>query len=166
MEKFSWRNIVEFIGVISIVAGLVLVAYELRQNSQLMRAQVFSDRSNQGIEVFLSIAENRELSEIDAILLDAGFPKDPTAYSQLGPTQKRQYAWFMRADRFRLENILYQQLIGVIEYDDGMHLSGAKNLIERYDALGEHGIVAGWGDPTMRLRLLIAQLEQIYEQDN
>jgi hypothetical protein len=38
-----------------------------------MRAQVFNERSSQGLEVFLAVAENRELSEIDAKLTAAGF---------------------------------------------------------------------------------------------
>jgi hypothetical protein len=73
MNKYSLREIAELFGIFSIVAGLMLVAYELRQNSQLMRAQVFNERSSQGIEVFLAVAENRELSEIDAKLTAAGF---------------------------------------------------------------------------------------------
>ena len=165
MAKYSWRNIAELIGVFSIVAGLLLVAYELRQNSQLLRAQVFNDRSGQGIEVFLEIAASRDLSEIDALLSEGGFPENPTAHSQLNPIQKRQLAWFMRAERFRLENFLYQQSIGAIEYDDA-HINGAKHLIKRYDALGEDDIVIPVGDPTYRLKALIAQLEEMYEQVN
>ena len=134
MDKISWRSFAELFGVFSIVAGLILVAYELRQNSQLMRAQVFNDRTSQGIEVFLAVAENRELGEIDKKLVEAGFPDDPTAVAQLSPVEMRQYAWFMRADRFRLENVLYQQLIGVMDYDEG-HIQGAYALLKRYDGL-------------------------------
>ncbi len=165
MKRTNWKDSAELIGLLAIILGLVLVAYEIRQNTQMMRAQVFNDRSNQGIEVFLAIAENPALGEIDAKLLDGGFPKDPTAYSRLSPTQQRQYAWFMRADRFRLENILYQQQIGVIEYDEG-HIMGAKNLIERYEALGDNHVLSGWGDPTVRLRYLVNILEDRHKQVN
>lgn len=64
MNKYSLRGIAELVGILSIVAGLMLVAYELRQNSQLMRAQVFNERSSQGIEVFLRIGQRRDLHEI------------------------------------------------------------------------------------------------------
>lgn len=47
MNKYSSREIAELVGIFSIVAGLMLVAYELRQNSQLMRAQVFNVRTRQ-----------------------------------------------------------------------------------------------------------------------
>ena len=128
MIKFSLREVAELVGIFSIVAGLMLVAYELRQNSQLMRAQIFNERITRGIEDFLAVAENRELSEIDAKPTEAGFPDDPTVYFEPDAIRKRQYAWFLRADRFRLENILYQQAIGVMEYDDG-HLRGADNVL-------------------------------------
>jgi len=163
MPKYSWRGLAETIGIISIVVGLILVAYELRQNSQLMRAQVFNERSTQGIEVFLAVAESRELSEIDAELADAGFPDDPTAFSQLSSTQRRQYAWFVRANRFRIENALYQQLIGVMEYDRG-HISGAKDLLKKYEAMGPDDTVVRGHASTGRLRRLLAQVEDMYEE--
>ena len=161
MIKYSLREIAELVGIFSIVAGLMLVAYELRQNSQLMQAQIFNERSTQGIEVFLAVAESRELSEIDAMLTKAGFPDDPTAYSELNAIQKRQYAWFLRADRFRMENILYQQLIGVMEYDDG-HLRGAYNVVKRYDAIGSGGAPFEGNRPTRRLERLIGEVENTY----
>lgn len=166
MQKYNLRDFAEFIGILSIVAGLVLVAYELRQNSQLMQAQVFNDRSDQGIEVFLTMAENRDLSEIDAKLSDAGFPDNPEAYSQLTAVQKRQYSWFLRADRFRLENVLYQQLIGVMEYDEG-HIAGANRLLRRYDAISANGESPITGrNSTQRLKQLVVQVEEMYGGEN
>jgi hypothetical protein len=165
MNKYSLREIAELVGIFSIVVGLILVAYELRQNSQLMRAQVFNERSTQGIEVFLAVAENRELSAIDVKLREAGFPDEPTAHSKLSAVEKRQYAWLLRADRFRLENILYQQVIGVMEFDEG-HLNGARNLIKRYEAIGEEHAQPVGHSPTRRLRQLIAELESSYQQDD
>ena len=161
MNKYSLREIAELVGIFSIVAGLMLVAFELRQNSQLMRAQVFNERSSQGIEVFLAVAESSELSEIDAKLIEAGFPENPTAYSELSDIQKRQYAWLLRADRFRLENILYQQVIGVMEYDEG-HVGGAYNLLRIYDAVGSEGDPFGGHGATRRLERLIGEVEELH----
>jgi len=165
MIKYSLREFAELVGIFSIVAGLMLDAYDLQQNSQLMRAQVFNDRSSQGIEVFLAVAESPELSEIDAKLTEAGFPNDPTAYSELSAVQKRQYNWLLRADRFRLENILYQQVIGVMEYDEG-HLKGAHNLVKRYDAVGSNGAPFEGHSPTRRLDRLIGEVEEMYGSRN
>ena len=161
LNKYSLRDVAEIVGIFSIVAGLMLVAYELRQNSQLMRAQVFNERSSQGIEVFLAVAENRDLSEIDATLRKAGFPDDPAAYAVLSDIQKRQYAWLLRADRFRLENILYQQIIGVMEYDEG-HIAGAYNVLKRYEAVGPDSAPFSGHGPAQRLERLIGEVEEIY----
>lgn len=161
MTKYSLREIAELIGIFSIVAGLVLVAYELRQNSQLMRAQIFNDRSSQGIEVFLTVAGNRELSEIDAKLMAAGFPDEPSAYFELSEVERRQYAWLLRADRFRLENVLYQQIIGVMEFEEG-HLGGARNLLKRYEAIGAAGDPFAGHGATVRIEGLIVEIEERY----
>lgn len=160
MKKYSLREIAEMVGIFSIVAGLLLVAYELRQNSQLISAQVFNERSTQGIEVFLAVAESHDLSEIDAKLRAAGFPEDPTAYLKLNDVQRRQYFWLLRAERFRLENVLYQQVIGVMEYDQG-HLGGAYNLLAIYTAIGANGDAVDRG-ATRRLERLIGELEEKY----
>jgi hypothetical protein len=165
MNKYSLREIAELVGIFSIVAGLMLVAYELRQNSQLMRAQVFNERSSQGIEVFLAVADNRELSAIDAKLTEAGFPDDPTAYFELSDIEKRQYVWLLRADRFRLENILYQQVIGVMEYDDG-HLGGAYNVLRRYEAIGPDSAPFSGHGPARRLERLIDEVEEMHGPSN
>ena len=165
MEKYSLRDIAEFVGIFSIVAGLILVAYELRQNSQLMRDQVCNDRSEQGIEVCLAISESHEHSEIDSQLITSGFPDVATAYSQLSSLQKRQYAWFMRANRFRLENVLYQQVIGVMEYDEG-HIAGANRLLNAYESMGPDGNPITGRDSTERLRRLVAQVEEMYGNGN
>ena len=162
MKNYSLREIAELIGIFSIVVGLFLVAYELRQNSQLISAQVFNERSSQGIEVFLTVAQSSALSEIDSKLRAAGFPDDPNGYSELNDVQKRQYSWLLRADRFRLENILYQQVIGVMEYDAG-HLAGARNLVKTYEAVGENGDPFVGHGSTNRLERLIREVEETFE---
>jgi hypothetical protein len=39
IKSNDWKDTAELIGIAAIVLGLVLVAYELRQNTQMMRAQ-------------------------------------------------------------------------------------------------------------------------------
>ena len=159
MKKYAFRDVAEVVGVISIIVGLLLVAFELRQNSLLMEAQVFNERSAQGINVFLAVAQNRDLSAIDIQLRADGFPDNPTAFSELNLTQQNQYRWLLRADRFRLENILYQQEIGVMDIDEG-HLGGAKVLLKKYQALQLAGYpFQGEHAPTGRLERLIKKIE-------
>ena len=42
MTSTNWKNIAEFVGLASIVTSLVLVAYELRQNTAISTAQAIT----------------------------------------------------------------------------------------------------------------------------
>ena len=94
---------------LGVLVGIFLLVLEINQNTLLMRAQNFNDRTSQGIDLFVSVGESTELSEIDGLLASSGFPENSAAFSKLSLTQKTQYFWFVRADRFRVENLLYQQ---------------------------------------------------------
>ena len=104
----QWLTLAANFGVL---VGLILLIAELNQNSTLMRAQIFNDRASQGIDLFMTMADSSELSEIDGLLRSSGFPINAAAFSELTPTQKNQYYWLVRADRYRVENLLYQQLL-------------------------------------------------------
>ena len=120
-----------------VLIGILLLVAELNQNSLLMQAQLFNDRSSQGTDLFMAMAVSGQLAEIDAQLHESGFPEDPSAISELTAVQRRQLYWFMRANRFRIENLLYQQTIGLMEYDPGP-VSTGRRLLKAYEALGDY----------------------------
>lgn len=64
MAKLTWRQNAELIGIAAIVASLVLVAYELRQNSEFAAAEEVATRYLAGIDAYAMLAENSELAEI------------------------------------------------------------------------------------------------------
>lgn len=141
---------------IGVLAGLLLLVAELNQNSTLMRAQIFNERANQGIDQFMTIAESPGLSEITAILRESNWPDDPSAFYDLTTTQQSQYRWYLRADRFRIENLLYQQILGILENDTGPVRSGHR-IVDSYAAMGE--------EPGPRLKGLIAEVEVLHQQE-
>ena len=149
---------------LGVLVGLILLIAELNQNSTLMRAQIFNDRAGQGIAQFMAMAESSELSEIDGLLRSSGFPENAAAFSELTPTQKNQYYWLVRADRYRVENLLYQQLLGVLENDLGPVFSG-RALIRKYEAMNEDD----YFDQRLvvdRLRQLVSDVEEKQQQNN
>jgi len=150
---------------LGVLVGLILLIAELNQNSTLMRAQIFNDRASQGISQFMTMAESSELSEIDGLLRLSGFPENAAAFSELSPTQKNQYYWIIRADRYRVENLLYQQLLGLLENDVGPVISG-RNLIRRYDAMNEDIYFEERVLVIDRLRRLVADVEEMHGQEN
>ena len=142
---------------IGVLVGILLLIAELNQNSTLMRAQIFNERGGQGIEQFMTVAASPELSEITTRLRDGDWPNDPAPFLALTSTQQSQYWWFLRADRFRVENLLYQQALGILEYDPGPVGVGQK-MIKTYEAMGE-------GDQIPRLRRLVAQVELLHREE-
>jgi hypothetical protein len=135
-----------------VLVGILLLLIELNQNSVIMKAQISNERADQGIKLFMSIAESPELSRINGILQDSGFPEDMSAISNLSLTEKRQYYWYLRAQQLRIESVLYQQTLGVV-YDSGVVFS-AKELLPKlkaFGALGENG----------RFELLLSDVERM-----
>ena len=137
-----------------VLIGIVLLLVELDQNATVMKAQISNARSSQGIDLFMAMAESRELSQIDARLRQAGFPEDTSAVSELTPIQVRQFDWYLRAQRFRMENLLYQQTLGVVHNREP--LLRAQSLLPELKAFGV-------ADRTERLEQLIAEVKKIHE---
>jgi hypothetical protein len=150
---------------LGVLVGLILLIAELNQNSTLMRAQIFNDRASQGIDLFMAMAESPELSEIDGLLRSSGFPTNAAVFSELTPTQKNQYYWLIRADRYRVENLLYQQLLGVLENDRGPVFSG-RALIRQYEAMNEDDYFDQRQVVIDRLRQLVSDGEEKQHQNN
>jgi len=95
------------------------------------------------------------LSEIDALLIESGFPDDMSAFRELTLIQKRLYQWYLRAERFRIENLLAQQSLELMAGDLGPAAAG-RRLIPRMDAFGAQ---SRYG----RMERLIEEVENIRE---
>ena len=150
---------------IGVLLGILLLVFELQQNRDMMRAQIFNERSGQGIDLFISVAESPELSDVAGVQFGMGTPEIAEAYSKLTQTQKLQFRWFVRADRYRIENLLYQQALGILPYDSGPANSG-RLIIKRYEVMFEDGLF-GENPPSLgRLRRLISDVEEMNPQKN
>ena len=65
-EKLNrWLALAANIGVL---IGLILLVYEVRQNSGLMRAQISMERTNTNMQILTDIANGGELLPIDVKL--------------------------------------------------------------------------------------------------
>lgn len=150
---------------LGVLIGIILLIAELNQNSTLMRAQIFNDRTDHGIAQFMTMAESSELSEIDALLRSSGFPESATAFSELTEAQKHQYYWLIRADRYRVENLLYQQSLGILENDLGPVISG-RSIIKKYEAMNEDDLFRDRPLVVDRLRQLVSDSEERLRPNN
>ena len=144
-----WLTLIANIGVL---IGIFLLVVELRQNATMMEAQIWNDRTSQGIDLFMGVAESSELSEIDLILREGNFPDDPSVLESLTPIQRRQYYWFLRAQRFRVENMLAQQQLGLIYAEDPGPVNAGKAVLQWLREYDENAL-------TDRLEKLIDEAE-------
>ena len=138
---------------VGVLIGILLLVYELNQNSELMRSQISNERSSQAIEMWLSVVESDELSEVLAIL--GSPPPYAVDVSSLSPSQFEKYKAFLRAQRFFHENMLQQQALGHF-YDIGQLRGARDNLLP---ALKQFDVVGG-----PEYEDLIEQVEKIHEE--
>ena len=112
----KWLTLSANLGVI---AGIVFVAFELRQNSELMRAQISMDRSSVARQEFYEIANNDYLLAIDVKLRSEveDFPL-ATGWSELlTAEERRRYQFLVIARSAELRNDWYLCTIGLVDID-------------------------------------------------
>ena len=81
MERMSWKNFLEGLGVLALVASLLFVGFQLQQDRNLAAAQVIVNAQSATNELFVLISDNRdvwlrglkgeELSAVDEIAFRA-----------------------------------------------------------------------------------------------
>ena len=64
MKKIEPRQIASLIANIGVIGGILLLAYELRQNNDLMEAEARLNRTVMAIDTWRFIAENPDLLEL------------------------------------------------------------------------------------------------------
>lgn len=71
IKKWVWKETAEVLGVAGIIAGIVFLGYELRQNNELMAAEARFNRLALVTDAWRFVAENGDLTELRA-RADAG----------------------------------------------------------------------------------------------
>ena len=104
---------------VGVVIGLVLLLFEIRQNSDLMRAQIAMDRTNISMQTFSDWANGGEIARIEAKLFEEndGFPWVVGWREQLTTEERRRYFYRMRVRFFELRNDWYQCMQGLVDQD-------------------------------------------------
>ena len=90
MTRENWREILEFVGIIAIVASLVLVAYELRQTTALFAAEAMYQTNTALDNAYRARAQDPVLAQL--IMDGQANPESSTRLEQV------QFAAWLRAD--------------------------------------------------------------------
>lgn len=64
IPNWVWKETAEVLGVVGIIAGILFLGFELRQNNDLMAAEARRARAQSVEETWTILAENAELSAI------------------------------------------------------------------------------------------------------
>jgi hypothetical protein len=70
MKEMKWGKFAELIGAVSIVAGLILVAWEIHQANNIAKAQVVLELAAQANEFNSATFENPEVAELSRAMSD------------------------------------------------------------------------------------------------
>ena len=70
MNNKNWRDAAEIVGMISIVAGLILVAWEIRQANDIAKAQMVMDIAAQANEFNSATFANPDVADLVAAASD------------------------------------------------------------------------------------------------
>ena len=117
MDRLNqWLALAASLGVL---VGIVFLIVEIQQNTTLMKATAFQDRSNNLIELSSMAVESPELL---SALTKLNFPKglchpDRTQLDSLTPLESTALKYYIAANLFRIQNLEQQYARGLISPD-------------------------------------------------
>ena len=133
----------EFLGAIGVIATLIYLAVQIRQNTRAMEegrrlalAQTYQMRSDALQEMLVSAAS----SEIGAILVrltGAGYPEDVTALERLSDEERGRFRQWQIAQQTHWDNMHFQYQQGFLdkEYFDDAFAERVARLAPTWRAL-------------------------------
>ena len=92
----------EAFGIVAVVASLILVAFELRQNTNAVRATAVQEATTVARDQILMFAKDPDIVRINA-----------TPYSELNELDKRRAFWINRSGWIGMQGIYRQHVLGV-----------------------------------------------------
>ncbi len=138
----------EFIGAIAVVATLVYLAIQIRQNTHAMTeskrlalAQTYQMRANALQTMLVQAAESERIGPIITKLTSAGYPDDLTSLDRLSATERGCFRQWQIAQQTHWDNMFYQYPQGYLddEYYQDSFRERVRRLAPVWQALGVTG---------------------------
>jgi hypothetical protein len=117
MKPTNWKDTAELVGIVAIVLGLILVAYELRQNTKMMQAQTRTQITEEVVELFSVNMNDRDYANV----LVRG-----NNLEELSAVEQYQYYRHRSAWANYWVNVAYQHKMGM--YDEAEFLQQMTNI--------------------------------------
>jgi len=104
------RQIIELTGLISVVASLAFVGFEIRQNTSAVRSATHIAISNQVMELSRDVANDERLSRLIHLML-----VENVRGEELNPEDYVSLWMYVNAGLRRIENIFLQVQDGILD---------------------------------------------------
>jgi len=108
----KWLSLLANIGV---VIGLALLIFEIRQNSELVRAQIHQARSDAYVSARQELADSEHIIVVWQKLEAAGGPRNVSALSTLDPLETHRLYRYLQARAGDYDNLFYQHRQGYLD---------------------------------------------------
>ena len=108
----KWLTLLANVGV---VIGLALLIFEIRQNGELVRAQIHQARSDEWVSARQDLADSEYILPAWEKFVDAGAPGDPSALTTLGPIEAARVYRYMQSRAGDYDNLYFQYRQGYLD---------------------------------------------------
>jgi hypothetical protein len=110
MATGNWRTYSEIVGIFAIVLSLILLGYEIRQNTLAVRATAIQDATILGRQQILALAMDADLARIDKI--------GDVNPANLNPDEAARYFWFNRSFWHGMQGNYRQWVLGLLPAEE------------------------------------------------
>ena len=105
------KEIIEILGIVTIIGSLIFVGIEIRQNSLSIRGATYQSIAEQVTKLYMDIAADERLSELVSQMLNN---ENDTLRNQLNAADRLSLDFIVLTGLRRIENIYLQQLDGIL----------------------------------------------------
>ena len=102
---------------LGVVIGLVLLLFEMKQNSELVRAEIHQSRSDTWVSNRIDVANSEFLLPAYEKFIGAGGPANPDAIDGLEPIEAARVLRYASAVMGDYDNLFYQYQQGYLAED-------------------------------------------------
>jgi hypothetical protein len=165
MKKSDWKDIAELVGIAAIVASLVFVGLQMRQDQRLTETQVFVDSESVVVQLAELLNENRDVW-IRGLRNEKLSESEESTFRILARAQDRRRL-FRYERSLRVETIQPERYVNAYAYDlyrfpglRRIYLEDGQFLEDRSRALGRQDPNSA---PGFRAKVLdvLAELEKL-----
>jgi hypothetical protein len=122
LKSSNWKDIAELVGIAAIVISLLILALEVNQNTQALRAEAIQRSTEIGRQQVMMLAQDPDATRI-------GMARD---LSELSEVDRRRSFWIRRSFMLGMQGLYRQWTLGMLPDEEwgfwrGVICSNAEN---------------------------------------